>query len=185
MPRQLQTNNHGFTLLETILVLVMIAFFAVIAVSRQPSTDVTLKAQMAAFMGHIRYAQTRAMNTDTQWGIGIGERTDGENVYDHAYWLFERNADSERLVILPGEDRPVVDLNVKGITISSLVQEVPMNGLQFDTWGRPQSITADNAGNIIDTAWLSQPMSIVLSKSSGSGTSTESAAITPDTGFAQ
>ena len=156
-PHRLIIKRSGFTLLEVILVLLLISIFATIAVLRQPSTDVTLKAQANALKSHIHYAQMRAMNTDTIWGVGYTS---------NSFWLFKEAYDNQHL--LPGEGQLSVDLDAKGITLNANGS----NRLSFDTWGRSYSD---------DTLLLSEPLSIQLSKDGQS----ETLIITPDTGFVQ
>ena len=122
--------------MEVILVLVMISIFAAIAVSRQPSTDVTLKAQAGTLKSHIRYAQMRAMNNDADWGIALDTNI-------NKYWLF-KNATSEKR-ILPGEDQSDVDLSAKGITIAADATRIFFE----KSWGRP----ADHSASSV---WLSK-----------------------------
>jgi MSHA pilin protein MshC len=150
------SDTHGFTLFEVILVLVLITIFATVAVSRQPATDASLKAQADVLRSHIRYAQMRALNTDTAWGIGIGIDS-GASTY---YLLRETQKR-----ILPGETVDTIDLDAKNITISCSAKAV-----MFDAWGRP---AAD--GVMLSDASLP----IVLGKDG----LTESLTIMPNTGF--
>ena len=150
-------NRSGFTLLEVILVLLLISIFATIAVSRQPSTDVTLKAQANALKSHIYYAQMRAMNTDTIWGIGYTS---------NSYWLFKQAHDNQHL--LPGEGQLSVDLDAKGISLNA----EGSNRLSFDTWGRSYSD---------DTLLSNDSLFIQISKDGQS----ETLIIMPETGFIQ
>lgn len=155
----LKIKNSGFTLLEVILVLLLISIFAAIAVTRQPSTDVTLQAQANALKSHIYYAQMRAMNTDALWGVGYTATS---------YWLFKHTPDNRHP--LPGEDRITVDLSAKGITLSANGS----NRLSFDAWGRSY---AD------DTLLTSDPLPIVLTKTIDGRSETLN--LLPDTGFLQ
>lgn len=147
-------RNRGFTLLEVILVLVLISIFAAVAVVRQPSTDVTLKAGAERLTSHLRYAQMRAMNTSTPWGIGYSADSG-------AYWLFRESAEaSANRRLLPGESQTEVDyLAQKSITI-----EGGDFSVSFDSWGVPDITAA---------------LVITLSKSGESAAIT----ITPNTGY--
>ena len=158
-----QLKNHGFTILEVLLVLVLISIFAAIAVARQPNTNVTLIAQKAALVSHIRYAQMRAMNNDTKWGISLDTNHSG-------YWLFENDPGEKRF--LPGEERVDVDLSPKGISISF---SSTTDSFRFDDWGRPMS----------GDSYLTTGMNINLMKSDGDNTQIETLVVTPETGFVQ
>lgn len=141
--------------------LALISIFAAIAVARQPSTNVTLKAQKTALMSHIRYAQMRSMNSDSQWGVAI----DSNN--NHVYWLFENDPSQQRL--LPGEDNLNVDLTAKGITLSA----AGTDSFRFDEWGRP----------ISGGSFIAIDLNVSLQKNQGTGTITEAIIITSHTGF--
>lgn len=162
MPLFLPHNNRAFTILEVLIVLTLIAVFAAIAVARQPSTQVTLKAQKLALEAHIRYAQMRAMNSDSRWGIAI----DPNN--DQVYWLFEEiDTDTTQQRLLPGEDGITVDLAAKGISISIS----GTNSFLFDDWGRPLS----------GGAYFMDDIDLFLQKDEGS----ETLVVTAETGFVQ
>ena len=153
----ISNKADGFTLFEVILVLILISIFATIAVIRQPSTDVSLKAGGSVLRAHIRYAQMRAMNTDEVWGIVFS----GAN-----YGLFRGTAANR--FILPGETQDPVNLGDDGISIASIAP--PVSQLGFDTWGRPM----DQNGLL-----LTAPVTLTLSK----GNQQETLTVTPDTGF--
>lgn len=147
-------NTKGFTLLEVILVIVLISIFAAVAVLRQPPTDVTLKAGAARLKAHLRYAQIRAMNTSTPWGIGYRADT-GD------YWLFRESAEAlGNRRILPGETQTEVeDLTQKSIDVD--------NGdftVRFNDWGTPD---------------ITEELVLTLSK----GSESEVIIITPNTGY--
>ena len=78
-------NNHGFTLVEIISVLVIIAIVSGFMVSRMGSDNSDLYSIESLFKGHIRYAQSKSMQSDTAvWGIRINKSLD-------EYWLFNSN----------------------------------------------------------------------------------------------
>lgn len=111
MRARLKADERGFTLMEVIVVMVLMAIFAMLAVSRQPATDMTLRAGAEVLKSHLRYAQMRAMGSDSGWGIS----------YDNAageYWLFPQLQGTTRRVPLPGETQNSVDLLSRGISIN-------------------------------------------------------------------
>ncbi len=128
MRTPLSVDNRGFTLMEVIVVLILMAIFAVLAVSRQPHTDMTLRAGAEVLKSHLRYAQMRAMSSDSGWGISYDSDT-GD------YWLISEQV-TVRRINLPGENQNSVDLISKGISID----EGDFT-LIFDHRGRPD-ITA-------------------------------------------
>jgi prepilin-type N-terminal cleavage/methylation domain-containing protein len=156
MRTPLSVDNRGFTLIEVIVVMILMAIFAMLAVSRQPQTDMTLKAGAEVLKSHLRYAQARAMSSDSGWGIAY-RGTEG------SYWLFKQ--DDLRRFTLPGETQNSVNLASNAISID----EGDFN-LTFDQRGRPSSTLAFNARQIL----------LTLSKT---GTSDETITILQNTGF--
>lgn len=161
MRTPLSVDNRGFTLMEVIVVMILMAIFAMLAVSRQPHTDMTLKASAEVLKSYLRYAQMRAMSSDSGWGIEYGGSPP-------SYWLF-RQSDNQRIA-LPGESQSYVDLSTNGATIT------PANfRLVFDQRGRPDitdsTVTFD-----------ARKATLTLSKS---GPNTETITILQNTGFIQ
>jgi MSHA pilin protein MshC len=137
MKHKLDTNNNqrGFTLIEVVAVLMIIGIVAVIAMVRVSSTeDIDLASQVEAVKGHLRFAQIRAMNTDSNWGIHFSETS---------YYLFQ-GTDSSKVMII-GEDSPDVDLAAK----KSKLRITPPagNNVTFDQYGSPGDANVDIATN--------------------------------------
>jgi MSHA pilin protein MshC len=68
-------GKGGFTLMEIIAVLVILAVVSAVVVSRGMGTETAkLQAEVDTLKGNLRYAQYRAMNDlpATQWGINLG-----------------------------------------------------------------------------------------------------------------
>ena len=59
----------GFTLLEILIVLILVSIFVTLAVVQHSTSDATLVAQCEVLKSHLRYAQTRSIDTDVHWGI--------------------------------------------------------------------------------------------------------------------
>lgn len=113
-------KNSGFTLLEVILVLIIVAIISAIVIGRVASTNTDLISQTEIIKAHLRYAQSRAMNTNVVWGIRSN---------NSIYWLF-RDGNENNKVILPGEGTDTIDLTAKGISMENF-------RLSFDSWGVP------------------------------------------------
>lgn len=128
MRKSLLGKNDGFTLVEVVVVLVLMAIFATMAVSRQPNTDMTLRANAEVLRSHLRYAQMRAMSTDSGWGIAYDSGTG-------AYYLFPQG--TTQRITLPGETQNSVDLVSSGVAVT------PGNfTLIFDSRGRPDTVNS-------------------------------------------
>jgi len=154
-------RKNGFTLIETVAVLLLIAVLVAVAVTRTSSSDLyDLTAAVDVLKGHIRYAQLLSMNSDETWGIyfsGSGN-----------YALFH-NGNTGTTVLLPGAAADPVDLAAKGITISGYGTGV----ISFDVWGRP---CTDAAGTALQAGARSLTASL-------SGTDSQTVTITGNTGY--
>ena len=157
-------NNHGFTLIEMIVVLVLMSIIAAGVLARSMNTDqIDLMAQVAKIRNHIRYAQAMALKrSDKNWGI----KCDGSS----AYWFFEGTNpdDSPSQLPLPGEISSQILLADINVT---------MNGfeLYFDKYGRPYTAYTDETSNTpVSTG---NPLSITISGVTLS--------VTPETGLIQ
>ena len=71
-------NNKGFTMIEVIAVLVILAIVSAVVISRGIATaDVDLQVEVDTLKSHLRYAQYLAMNdlSPVKWGITISGQT--------------------------------------------------------------------------------------------------------------
>jgi prepilin-type N-terminal cleavage/methylation domain-containing protein len=157
-------NNHGFTLIEIIAVLVLMSIIAASVLIRGMNTDqIDMMAQAAKIRNHIRYAQAMAMKrSDTNWGI----KCDG-----NAYWFFKGTDpdDSANQLSLPGEKSSQILLSDINVTMDGFT-------LLFDQYGIPYK---NNLSTKVDNS--SDSLSITISAGSGSVT----LSITPETGLIQ
>ncbi|MCK5516930.1 MAG: type II secretion system protein [Desulfobulbaceae bacterium] len=115
----LLNSRHGFTLVEVICVLLLISIVTTVVLSRTMDHSVELIAEMEVVKGHLRYAQSRAMNSNQGWGI---------NFSGNSYTLEEDGAAS--VTALPGLNGAINTL-AEG-TISSSA-----NPIIFNQWGNP------------------------------------------------
>ena len=115
-------SSNGFTLLETLSVLTLIAVVTTLIVTRFMDKSVELIGEIEAVKGHLRYAQTRAMNSNESWGI---------NFATNFYTLEENNTTST--TPLPGKSSAVGTLSLGTITST-------VNPVVFNQWGSPGAI---------------------------------------------
>lgn len=121
-------DSRGLTFIEVIVVLVLISLLAAVVMARQHTSSANLPARTQLLKAHLRFAQSRAMNSDTSWGVQF--INDGTS-----YRLFN-SIDSSIDRALPGEDTVAVDLSTYGLSVDQ--GDVTIS---FDTWGRPCSDT--------------------------------------------
>jgi len=94
----------------------------VIVVSRIGNSQSDLDAYSDTLKANIRYAQSRAMNSDMVWGItynGTG------------YFLFNYDGNAQTVIRLPGEENNVVNLSGAGISLGTFAS------VSFNSWGSP------------------------------------------------
>jgi type II secretory pathway pseudopilin PulG len=134
-------KHNGFTLLETIAILIIIGIISVVVVTSMMQTSSSLVGQTAVFKTHLRYAQTLAMNSDTGeiWGI----RADLSNEY---YWLYHcddplncdstaansrvlpsEEADSSNRIQLAGQDLNILSMT-SGDAVAFANNGTPLQG---------------------------------------------------------
>jgi prepilin-type N-terminal cleavage/methylation domain-containing protein len=127
-------GREGFTLLEIIAVLIIIAVLSASVVPRLFTGATEAYAAADILRSHLRFAQSRSMNSNTVFGIAA----DGAQ-----YWLFS-SADTATPLQLPGEEGSTVTCNDLGIT-----SVTGFTSVSFDTWGRAYS-SADASGAATD-----------------------------------
>ena len=143
MKRKVKQSNGqgGFTMIEIIAVLLIIGILSAVALTRFYGTSAAdLASQLEVVKSHLRYAQTRAMNTDSVWGINLNSTT--------TYYLF-KGIGSTTPILIPGENSATVDLNAKK---SKLTISPPTGGgVAFDSHGSPglSTITIATSGGSI------------------------------------
>jgi len=152
-------NHHGFTMIEMVMVLIVLAIVSTV-IAYRPTTDSNdLIAQSEILKSHLRYAQIRAMNDTVSWGI---------NIPDAGYYLLYKNNATASDNILPGEspekppgkpNDPQTHYFKGGVIVTSGVGTT----INFDEWGSPGTST----------------LTITLSK----GTETSNITITRNTGY--
>ncbi len=137
----------GFTLLEILIVLVLVSIFVTLAVIQHSTSDASLIAQTEVLKTHLRYAQSRSINSEVQWGIYYNHN--GADPSDCYYLLFI-DGDVTNIRQLPGETKDRVALGEMAITIKAAIGSntgIPQTFLiEFDGWGRPTSVQLDPAG---------------------------------------
>ena len=153
-------KNQGFSILEIVAVLAIMGIIAAVAISRLADKSSELIAQTEVVKAHLRYAQSRGMNSDVIWGICSS---------GPAYWLF-RNGNTGNRMTLPGEDADTVNLSAIGISLEAFT-------LSFDSWGIPHTDAPASNGQELSAGDPESELTL------SAGSETSSITITPNTGF--
>ncbi len=121
------SRQNGFTLIEIIAVLILLAIVAAVATFAGGTADTKVAAATALMKSHLRFAQVRAMNDTNTWGIGLGSTS---------YTL--QTGGTTAAINLPGTDSPTMNL-ASGLTLS--VNPSSITAVTFDSWGSPGPTT--------------------------------------------
>ncbi len=157
------TNNHGFTLIEIVVVLVLISIIAAAAFQRSISTDqMNFRSQFDKIQNQVRYPQSIAMKRSEWWGFAYDTATKD-------YWIFTgtNKDDVANQRRLPGQEDVKISLTDLGVTITSGSFTV-----LFDSYGIPYSPDWSTK--------MSAPLAVDLTDS---GSNSRSFTILPETGL--
>ena len=120
--RQIIRNNQGFTWVELIVVMVILGIISAVVLSGMVSSDTELAARTEVIKTHLRYAQSRAMNSNTVWYIKFS---------GNSYSLYKKDGGADP-TLLPGADSSTVVLP-GSISIDYGIIDV----VSFDGLGKP------------------------------------------------
>jgi prepilin-type N-terminal cleavage/methylation domain-containing protein len=140
-----KTNFHqrGFTMIEMIVVLIVMAIFSTVVYSRFNTGNAELIAQADVLKSHLRYAQLMAMNDTSTWGIKITNST--------TYELF-------KTAVTPPPSNLPGDNSYTHVLTGNI--EIIGSSVSFNEWGTP----VDGSGTLITTSPL-----MTLKPSTGTG----------------
>lgn len=146
--------QRGFTMMEIIAVLVIMAIVALVVVGRmQGTSSFDAPSQMEVIKAHLRLAQFRAISANTPFGINFSSST--------TYYLFNGAAPTTP-VLLAGENDATVSLTTKksSLTINSAPQVIT-----FNAYGIP--VDASNVPVTANTAVATSGGNITITKNTG------------------
>jgi MSHA pilin protein MshC len=135
---------------------------AAVVVSRVGTSNNQVIAQIEVVKSHLRYAQSRAMNSNLVWGV----RFDTDK-----YWLFNKGNITEK-VTFPGEDpNEEPDTDPEDVSLPSGMS-VGIEIVSFDDWGKPCTDAAGTSPKTHDdwTIAFSPPITnhaIIITKNTG------------------
>lgn len=119
-------SNRGFTLMETIVVLLLLGILAAVIIVRGTAADeAKVQAEINTIKGHLRYAQYLAMNdiAPFKWGIEIGSSSYELVKYDGL-------TKTAHTFTFPGESS-ATHIFASGVSATGAP------AVLFDEWGNP------------------------------------------------
>jgi MSHA pilin protein MshC len=158
--RRITRTSRGFTLIEVIVTFILIGILAAVVVSGM-SSDVSstrLATQQEVLKADIRYAQSRAMNSNQIWVILFNTSNYSLYIYDSSTGSYSA---AQRFPYYESSDPEPAKSMPTGMTAAG--------GVAFDFFGRPYYL-ASLSGNPTATPYTGQ---ITLT----------GITITPETGF--
>jgi prepilin-type N-terminal cleavage/methylation domain-containing protein len=153
--RERFSGQRGFTLFEIVMVLLILGVISYFVATRLFSADApTQNAEMELVKNHLRFAQSRAMNSDKEWGVKF--------VAPNRYWMFKAEDGENVVKELPDVKSLMDDMKKRGVlnnppldgsmTLSSVsVQNVVVKFDQFGSPGTAPIIITTTAGTITIT----------------------------------
>lgn len=116
---QHNADSRGFTLIEVISVLVLLGILAAVVVNRSFDNSADVIGEVEVVKGHLRFAQMKAMNSDTPWGISFT---------GNSYTMLQNGLPSA--TPLPGQ-------NSATYTLAKGAVSATRNPIVFNQWGDP------------------------------------------------
>lgn len=148
MKRICKTHIHqrGFTMIELVVVLIVMAIFTTVILSRYTAVANELIVETDALKASLRFAQIQSMNDDTdspviKWGIYFLDA--------NTYRLYKNNADaSSTMIPVKGSagdpDTVACPKNCHKLQGNVQISSGVGTTVNFDRWGRP----LDESGNL-------------------------------------
>lgn len=163
--KDVEKHQEGFTVIEIIAVVLIMAIVGVIAVSRMTSTKIyNVAAEVEILKANLRYAQFRALS-DADKTLNSNATTWGISVAANSYTLQKTEAGATTNPGLFGESSSMHNL-ATGISITTS-QGIPIT-ITYDAWGIPSvagtPITVDLTITVTDGA---SPKTVTVRKSTG------------------
>ena len=106
-----------------LLILGVISYFA--ATRLFTDDGISRVSEMDLIKNHLRYAQSRAMNTETNWGIMFEPPA--------KYWLYFDDSSNNKIIVrLPGDDTSTdKKMTLKTLSINSISNALSSNDVKF------------------------------------------------------
>lgn len=123
--KRFSSRSTGFTLIEVVAVLIMIGILSAVAVSHFSHDAQDVMRAMEEYKAVLRYVQSRALTTETVWGI---ENTQSK------YRIYQVKNDEKKYTSMPGTEAD--DVNWIFLP-DGLVFEEEHFYVSFDSWGVP------------------------------------------------
>jgi prepilin-type N-terminal cleavage/methylation domain-containing protein len=168
-------DNHGYTLVEIILVMVIIVIIATVVIARSRDLSTSLISQTEIMKTHLRYAQTLAMSAGGSDVFGIKC-----SASPNEYWLFKGTNPNSNILKLTDDASYDIGIADNKLDLAQKNIQASTFTVFFDNRGIPYSTYTDETSNIP----LSPDLTVSVTPT-GEASPIQTITITELTGFIQ
>ena len=166
--RQFRLVNRGFTLVELVVVLLLIAILAFVALPRLSQNTIELSSQAEQVATDIRYAQTLSMTR----GAALGSQGRYCIFFTATGYQYRNNGNSYATPCTVAVNHPATGSSAAIVLSGTAVSTANLTGnyLEFDTKGQPASFAAPASNATITLSATGGPRTVVVSPVTGMAT---------------
>ncbi len=162
---QAKSVNRGFTLVELVVVLLLIAILAFVALPRSSQNTLELSGQAEQVATDIRYAQTLSMTR----GAALGSQGRYCVFFTATGYQYRNNGNSYATPCTVAVSHPATGSSAAIVLSGTAVSTANLTGsyLEFDTKGQPASLAAPASNATITLSATGGPRTVVVSPVTG------------------
>ena len=163
--RQFRLVNRGFTLVELVVVLLLIAILAFVALPRLSQNTIELSSQAEQVATDVRYAQTLSMTR----GAALGSQGRYCIFFTATGYQYRNNGNSYATPCTVAVNHPATGSSAAIVLSGTTVSTTNLTGtyLEFDTKGQPTSLVAPASDATITLDATGGPRAVVVSPITG------------------
>ena len=157
--------DRGFTLIELVMVLLLVAILAFVVTPRSSENTIELSSQAEQVAADIRYAQTLSMTR----GAALGGQGRYCIFFTATGYQYRNNGNSYATPCTVAVNHPATGSSAAIVLAGTAVSTANLTGnyLEFDTKGQPTSLAAPNTDATITLTATGGPRTVVVSPITG------------------
>jgi prepilin-type N-terminal cleavage/methylation domain-containing protein len=165
---QAKPANRGFTLIELVMVLLLVAILAFVVLPRSSENTIQLSSQAEQVASDIRYAQTLSMTR----GAALGAQGRYCIFFTATGYQYRNNGNSYATPCTVAVNHPATGSSAAIVLTGTAVSTANLTGnyLEFDTKGQPASLAAPASNATITLTATGGPRTVVVSPVTGKAT---------------
>ena len=160
--------NRGFTLVELVMVLLLVAILAFVVTPRSSENTIELSSQAEQVATDIRYAQSLSMTR----GAALGTQGRYCIFFTATGYQYRNNGNSYATPCTVPVNHPATGSSTAIVLAGTAVSTANLTGnyLEFDTKGQPASFAAAASNATITLSATGGPRTVVVSPVTGKAT---------------